>query len=132
MTITITLRFRSVPVAQRPVAGIPAPARPGRAEVAGAGANRASASRASTNRASTNRASTNGGPPVQPAATRTGPALSDPTGAAAAGGGSNALHSLLVLAEPAAMLGADAAGLGLLGQALLAASFRSLRRILAS
>jgi hypothetical protein len=75
----------------------------------------------------------NGGPPVQPAATRMEPAPPAPTGAAAAGGGShNALHSLLVLAEPAAMLGADAAGLGLLGQALLAATFRSLRRTLAS
>ncbi len=41
------------------------------------------------------------------------------------------LGTLLPLAEPAALLLAEAAGLGLLGRVLLATAFRSAERVLA-
>lgn len=103
MTLTITVRLRA---ASRPAR--PAPAAPGRA------------------RPGTGRAATGGSSAGRPSAGQ--PEAGSPPRAALPG----VLHSLLPLAEPAGLLLAEAAGLGLIGKIVLATAFRSAQHALAS
>ena len=107
MTLTITVRLRGLPAGH--ATGAPA-------------ADRAAAARRGSDRS--------GG--RQPGDST--PGDSTPGGSLAGGSLARAtgpLGTLLPLAEPAALLLAEAAGLGLLGRVLLTTAFRSAERVLA-